>query len=217
MQRIFVVEDQESIRKMLLLHLRLAGYEGIAAEDGGEAQRRLNTGEHFDLALVDVMLPVLDGFSLMPLFRERGIPVIFLTARGDLEAKLEGLTGGAEDYIVKPFEMAELLVRMEKVLLRTATVRQICINDVAIDLVARTVWVGGVLQDLRPMEFDLLLVFVRNRNVALSRERLLNEVWGLSYEGGTRTVDVHVAQLRKKTRLDIASVPKIGYRLEVGQ
>ncbi len=215
MQRIFVVEDQESIRKMLLLHLRLAGYEGTAAEDGGEAQQRLNAGEQFDLALVDVMLPVLDGFGLLPLFRERGIPVIFLTARGDLEAKLEGLTGGAEDYIVKPFEMAELLVRMEKVLLRTAPAQQICVGDVVIDLVARTVSVSGMLQDLRPMEFDLLLIFVRNRNVALSRDRLLNEVWGLSYEGGTRTVDVHVAQLRKKTGLDIISVPKIGYRLEV--
>ena len=148
--------------------------------------------------------------------KERNIPVIFLTARGDLEAKLTGLQGGAEDYIVKPFEMLELLVRMEKVLERNGRSReQIIIGDVAIDVKERAVRLSGRPLAMTPMEFDLILLLARNKNMALTRERLLSEVWGALYDGGTRTVDVHIAKLRKKTGLNIVSVPKIGYRLEV--
>ena len=142
--------------------------------------------------------------------------MIFLTARGDLEAKLRGLTGGAEDYIVKPFEMMELLVRMEKVLERRGTVEErIVLGNVTIDTKKRAVSRNGSDLNLTPMEFDLLLLLAKKKNMALSRDRLLHEVWGIRYEGGTRTVDVHMAQLRKKTGLNIVSVPKIGYRLEV--
>ncbi len=216
MRRILIAEDDPAINKMLCMNLGLMGYDTVPKFDGQQVLDDLAGGGSADLALVDVMMPRVDGFQLLEPLKEHGIPVIFLTARGDLEAKLRGLTGGAEDYIVKPFEMMELLVRMEKVLERHGKVESsFLIGDVAIDAQRRTVAKGGIDLNLTPMEFDLLLLLVRKKNVALSRDGLLNEVWGIRYEGGTRTVDVHIAQLRKKTGLPIVSVPKIGYRLEV--
>lgn len=216
MRRILIAEDDPAINKMLCMNLGLMGYDTVPKFDGQQVLDDLAGGGSADLALVDVMMPRVDGFQLLEPLKEHGIPVIFLTARDDLEAKLRGLTGGAEDYIVKPFEMMELLVRMEKVLERHGKVESsFLIGDVAIDAQRRTVAKGGIDLNLTPMEFDLLLLLVRKKNVALSRDGLLNEVWGIRYEGGTRTVDVHIAQLRKKTGLPIVSVPKIGYRLEV--
>ena len=216
MRRILIAEDDPAINKMLCMNLGLMGYDTVPKLDGQQVLDYLAGGGSADLALVDVMMPRVDGFQLLEPLKEHGIPVIFLTARGDLEAKLRGLTGGAEDYIVKPFEMMELLVRMEKVLERHGKAESsFLIGDVSIDAQRRTVTKGGIDLNLTPMEFDLLLLLVRKKNVALSREGLLNEVWGIRYEGGTRTVDVHIAQLRKKTGLPIVSVPKIGYRLEV--
>lgn len=216
MRKILIAEDEPAINKMLCMNLGLMGYDTAAKFDGQQVLDYLSGGGSADLALVDVMMPRVDGFQLLEPLKEHGIPVIFLTARGDLEAKLRGLTGGAEDYIVKPFEMMELLVRMEKVLERHGkTQTSFLLGGVAIDAERRTVTRDGNDLNLTPMEFDLLLLLVRKKNVALSREGLLNEVWGIRYEGGTRTVDVHIAQLRKKTGLPIVSVPKIGYRLEV--
>ena len=216
MRRILIAEDEPAISKMLCMNLGLMGYETVAKLDGRQVLDYLEGGGSADLALVDVMMPKIDGFQLLAPLNEHGIPVIFLTARGDLEAKLRGLTGGAEDYIVKPFEMMELLVRMEKVLERHGkTETHFQLGDVAIDTEKRVVTKSGTELNLTPMEFDLLLLLVRKKNVAMSRDSLLNEVWGIRYEGGTRTVDVHIAQLRKKTGLAIVSVPKIGYRLEV--
>mgnify|MGYP004630606733 FL=1 len=216
MRKILIAEDEPAINKMLCMNLGLMGYDTTAKFDGQQVLDYLSGGGSADLALVDVMMPRVDGFQLLEPLKEHGIPVIFLTARGDLEAKLRGLTGGAEDYIVKPFEMMELLVRMEKVLERHGKAQtRFLLGGVAIDAERRTVTRDGSDLNLTPMEFDLLLLLVRKKNVALSREGLLNEVWGIRYEGGTRTVDVHIAQLRKKTGLPIVSVPKIGYRLEV--
>lgn len=216
MRKILIAEDEPAINKMLCMNLGLMGYDTAAKFDGQQVLDYLAGGGSADLALVDVMMPRVDGFQLLEPLKEHGIPVIFLTARGDLEAKLRGLTGGAEDYIVKPFEMMELLVRMEKVLERHGKAQtRFLLGGVAIDAERRTVTRDGSDLNLTPMEFDLLLLLVRKKNVALSREGLLNEVWGIRYEGGTRTVDVHIAQLRKKTGLPIVSVPKIGYRLEV--
>ena len=216
MRRIIIAEDELAINKMLCMNLGLMGYETVAKYDGQQVIDWLNEGGNADLALVDVMMPKVDGFELLEPLNSHGIPVIFLTARGDLEAKLRGLTGGAEDYIVKPFEMMELIVRMEKVLERHGKVESyIVLGNVTIDTEKRTVIRNGTDLNLTPMEFDLLLLLAKKKNVALSRDRLLNEVWGIRYEGGTRTVDVHIAQLRKKTGLNIVSVPKIGYRLEV--
>lgn len=216
MRKILIAEDEPAINKMLCMNLELMGYDTSAKFDGQQVLDYLAGGGSADLALVDVMMPRVDGFRLLEPLKEHGIPVIFLTARGDLEAKLRGLTGGAEDYIVKPFEMMELLVRMEKVLERRGKAQtRFLLGGVAIDAERRAVTRDGIDLNLTPMEFDLLLLLVRKKNVALSREGLLNEVWGIRYEGGTRTVDVHIAQLRKKTGLPIVSVPKIGYRLEV--
>lgn len=216
MSKIFVIEDEIAINKMLCMNLTVTGYETISAYDGEEALAILRNGAHADLALVDVMLPKIDGFALLEPLKERNIPVIYLTARDDLESKLTGLKGGAEDYIVKPFEMLELLVRIEKVLERHGSNRNdYTIGDIRIDAGKRLVTRNGCPLSMTPMEYDLLLLLVKNQNIALSRERLLAEVWGILYEGSTRTVDVHIAQLRKKTNLNIVSVPKIGYRLEV--
>lgn len=216
MRKILIAEDEPAINKMLSMNLSLMGYETISQYDGQQVLDWLNKGGGADLALVDVMMPRVDGFALLEPLRQYDIPIIFLTARGDLEAKLRGLTGGAEDYIVKPFEMMELIVRMEKVLERHGKVdATIVLGRITIDTEKRAVTKDNVLLNMTPMEYDLLLLLAKKKNVALSRDRLLNEVWGIRYEGGTRTVDVHIAQLRKKTELNIVSVPKIGYRLEV--
>lgn len=216
MRKILIAEDEPAINKMLCMNLELMGYKTVAKYDGQQVIDWLNDGETADLALVDVMMPRVDGFALLGPLSEHSIPIIFLTARGDLDAKLRGLTGGAEDYVVKPFEMMELLVRIEKVLERHGKVDdEIVLGNVVVDTNKRTVTKDGEDITLTPMEFDLLLLLAKKKNVALSRDRLLNEVWGIRYEGGTRTVDVHIAQIRKKTGLSIVSVPKIGYRLEV--
>lgn len=220
MNRILIIEDDIAINKMLTMNLTVSGYETVSAFDGEEAllliQHAKQGTEHFDLALVDVMLPKIDGFALLEPLRQAEIPMIFLTAKGDLESKLKGLRGGAEDYMVKPFEILELLVRMEKVLARNQKIQTTWqIGEIFIDESQRKVTRNGHILSMTPMEFDLLLVLVKHPNMAFSRERLLSEVWGIFYEGGTRTVDVHIAQLRKKTGLSFVSVPKIGYRLEV--
>ena len=215
MARIFVVEDEEAINKLICMSLTVVGYETVPAYDGKAALSLLRAGERFDLALVDVMLPELDGFSLLPHLRERNIPAIFLTAKNDLESKVQGLRGGAEDYIVKPFEILELLVRMEKVLERAGAGQTLFrAGDVELNTGERTVRKSGEPLALKPLEFDLLWLLIKNKNIALSRDKILASVWGEGYLGETRTVDVHVAQLRKKTGLTIVSLPKIGYRLE---
>lgn len=144
--------------------------------------------------------------------------MIYLTARGDLESKVKGLSGGAEDYMVKPFEMLELLLRIEKILKRTGKSDDIIeLDDITIDMKKHIVLKKKEQISLTPMEYDLLCTLAKNRNIALEREKLLNAIWGIDFEGETRTVDVHVAALRKKTGLRIVAVPKIGYRLEVGE
>ena len=161
------------------------------------------------------MLPEVDGFALLPHLRERGIPVIYLTAKNDIESKVQGLKSGAEDYIVKPFEILELIVRMDKVLERTGGASKLLrAGDIELRTDERAVYRNGEALPLTPLEFELLTLFIKNKNIALSRERIMAAVWGGDYFGESRTVDVHVAQLRKKTGLTIASLPKIGYRLE---
>lgn len=214
MYRVFVIEDDEAIRRLLCMDLSIAGYEPVPVSDGPAALEMLRSGRRFDVALVDVMLPGVDGFQLMEPLKAHGVPVIYLTARNDLESKLTGLTSGAEDYIVKPFEVMELLVRMEKVLSRHGGGDVVTFSDLTIHVAERAVLKGGRPIYLKPLEFDLLLFFIRNQNIALTREKLLAEVWGMDFYGESRTIDIHVSQLRKKTGLSIVSVPRIGYRLE---
>lgn len=215
MAKILVIEDSGSISNLICMNLSVVGYEVRPALEGHAALGMIESGEHFDLALVDIMLPGIDGFELMGPLAARNIPVIYLTAKNDIESKVRGLKGGAEDYIVKPFEVLELLVRVEKVLKRRGNAdTTITAGELEIKTEERVVERNGRPVSLKPREFDFLVLLAKNKNVALSREKILAEVWGMDYMGETRTVDVHIAQLRRKTGLNILSVPKIGYRLE---
>lgn len=215
--RVLIVEDEISIAKMISMNLKVAGYEAKMFHDGREAAEALEEEQAYDIALLDVMLPGMDGFALFEIVKSYEIPVIFLTAKDDINSKIQGLQGGAEDYIVKPFDMLELMVRMEKVLERTKKLSDVIrILDVEINFLEHSVRKNGVEVLLKPMEFDLLCVLARNKNIAISREELLRRVWGVDYLGETRTVDVHIGQLRKKLSLNdnIKTVSKMGYRLE---
>ena len=225
--KILVVEDDSSISELICMNLEAAGYEPLPFTDGLLAEQFLiETGANGRekepsqvpaLALVDVMLPGKDGFELMEDFQRAGIPVIYLTAKDDVLSKVHGLKAGAEDYIVKPFEVLELLVRMEKVLKRTGRSRKIIqIQDVTIDLAEHSVSKNGERVALKPLEYELLVTLAGSRNVAFSREELLNRIWGTDYMGESRTVDVHIGQLRKKLGFHkvIRTISKTGYRLE---
>lgn len=215
--RIMIVEDEEAIAKMIAINLKVSGYETVIFNAGDKAAESLEQDHNYDLALLDIMLPGMNGFDLLKIVKQYDIPVIFLTARDDLDSKILGLTSGADDYMVKPFEVLELIVRIEKILERTNKVDSIIkILDMEINVQERTVRKNGVEIPLKPKEFDLLVVLSKNKNIAISREKLLNMVWGIEFEGETRTVDVHIGQLRKKLNLSdyIKTVSKIGYRLE---
>ena len=215
--RILVVDDDESINKVIVRNLTAAGYAVLACLDAEQAASTVSRDGEFDLALLDVMLPGIDGFALLGILRHAEIPVIFLTAKNDVESKVRGLRDGADDYIVKPFEVLELLVRIEKVLERAGKLRQVLeVGPLTINLLERSVRQNGEEIPLKPMEFDLLVMLAKNKNIALSRERLLHGVWGVDYQGETRTVDVHIAQIRKKLGLNeqIKTISKLGYRLE---
>ena len=215
--RVLIVEDEIAIAKMIAMNLKVAGYDIVMFQDGKEAAESLESDHAYDMALLDIMVPGMDGLELLPVVKGYGIPVIFLTARDDIGTKVQGLRDGAEDYIVKPFEMLELMVRMEKVLERTKKNSDIIqILDLEINLAEHTVRKNGMEISLKPMEFELLCVLAKNRNIAISREELLRMVWGVDYMGETRTVDVHIGQLRKKLDLSdhIKTLSKLGYRLE---
>ena len=175
------------------------------------------TSEHFDLVLLDIMLPKINGYELMEYAKELGVPVIFLTALGNTEHKVKGLEMGADDYLTKPFEIVELLARVEAVLRRYhKTETMIQVFDVVIDTSSRTVTQNGTPVPLTMKEFDLLLLLARNRKIALYRETIYENVWGGEYLGQSRTVDLHIQRLKKKLKWEneITAVYKVGYRLE---
>lgn len=215
--RILVVEDDTAISELICMNLEVTGYEVVPVLDGNEVEGTLEKEENFDLALLDIMLPGKDGFELLGVMKEYGIPVIYITAKADVNSKIKGLRSGAEDYIVKPLEVLELLVRVEKVLERTGKQKEIIqVKDLEIHLSEHKVTRNGQTVSLKPMEYDLLVLLAKNKNVAFTREQMLNEVWGSNYLGETRTIDVHIGQLRRKLDLSdvIKTIPKIGYRLE---
>ncbi len=214
---ILVIEDTKSISDLICINLETVGYTAVPFYDGNKASEHLQKENRYDLALLDIMLPGMDGFALLPQLRRRGIPVIFLTAKGDLPSKIRGLKEGAEDYLVKPFEMLELLVRVEKVLARYQKEEEVLrVRDVEVYPKERVVKKAGREISFKPMEFDCLLLLLKYKNVALSREELLNSLWGVEFEGETRTIDVHIARIRKKLDFQdvIKTIPRIGYRLE---
>lgn len=216
MASILIVEDEEAINQLIKQNLRLAGHECMQVYDGQVAKEILQGQNTFDLIIMDVMLPHIDGFTLMQYVKD--IPVVFLTAKSQLEDKITGLTSGAWDYLTKPFEMLELIARVNLVLQKTQKDSQgIWLGDVYVNLEARTVSKDGEEIELAKQEFDLLEILIRNRNIALSREKLLDLAWGYDYMGDTRTVDVHITKLRKKLNLEqyIKTVYKTGYRLEI--
>lgn len=215
--RILIVEDETAIARMIAMNLGAANYDTKIYSDGMEAAEAMQEDHDYDLALLDVMLPGMDGFELLEVMRGYHIPVIFLTAKDDLLSKVQGLKNGAEDYIVKPFEVLELLVRIEKVLERSDKYSDVIhILNMEINFKEHTVRQDGAEIPLKPMEFNLLAVLAKNKNIAVSRENLLRMVWGTDYVGETRTVDVHIGQLRKKLGLGghIKTISKLGYRLE---
>lgn len=215
--RILVVEDDTAISELICMNLEVTGYEVVPVLDGNEVEGTLEKEEDFDLALLDIMLPGKDGFELLGVMKKYGIPVIYITDKADVNSKIKGLRSGAEDYIVKPFEVLELLVRVEKVLERTGKQKEIIqVKDLEIHLSEHKVTRNGQTVSLKPMEYDLLVLLAKNKNVAFTREQMLNEVWGSNYLGETRTIDVHIGQLRRKLDLSdvIKTIPKIGYRLE---
>lgn len=216
MIRILVVEDERSISNLIAMNLRKAGYacecvfDGVAAADIVEK-------EYFDLILLDVMLPGIDGFELMTYIKTRDIPVIFLTSKGSVTDRVKGLRLGADDYLTKPFEIVELLARVEAVLRRYhKTETMLTTGDILIDTASRIVWKNNQPVNLTKKEYELLLLFVRNKNIALYRETIYERIWGEEYFGDSRTVDLHVQRLRRKVGLEdkITAVYKIGYRLE---
>lgn len=215
MATILIVEDEIPIHELIRRNLQAVGHTCLSAFDGKEAIQ-IQGQKEVDLILLDIMLPELDGYEVFQ--QLRGTPTIFLTARSSLSDKVKGLTLGADDYLVKPFEMLELLARVDAVLRRTKKEgKSFELDALRIDFESRQVFVNEKPVDCTPKEFDLLEVLVINRNIALSREKLLELAWGYDYVGDTRTVDVHVQKLRKKLQMDsrIKTVYKLGYRLEV--
>lgn len=215
--KILIIEDDRAIAEAIRLNLECADYAVTIFDDGQKAWDTLPTNHDYDLALLDLMLPGVDGFSLLPRLREYNIPVICLTAMGDARHEVKGLRDGAEDYIAKPFDMLSLMVRMEKVLQRCGRLSQVYrFEDLTLDSRNRQLFRGGEEVHLPPLEFDVLAVLMKNKNRTVSRERILNEIWGRDYFGDIRTVDVRVANLRKKLDLSekIRTISKAGYRLE---
>jgi len=213
--RILIVEDEYPINNLISKNLTLTGHECMSAYDGLNAIELIQSAK-LDLIILDVMLPGLSGFDLIKLIGD--IPVIFVTAKSGLEDRLKGLSLGADDYIVKPFAMQELLARVSIVLRRTKRDdNTISFDGLTVDMGSRKVYRGDEKINLTPKEYALLEVLITHRNLALSREKLISMVWTYDYEGDTRTVDVHIQQLRQKLGLKdrIKTIYKVGYRLEL--
>lgn len=223
MTKILIVEDEDSIRELIKMTLSMEAYETEEA-DNGELAFKMIQEQDLDLILLDIMLPKIDGYQLLSKIKDKDIPVIFLTAKSSLQDRVFGLKLGADDYITKPFEPMELLARIETVLRRCKKRENrrneektvILYHDIEINERERTVTREGREISLTAKEYDLFLMLVKNQNIVFSREQLLDQVWGYDYYGGTRTVDMHIKQLRQKLNLKetLETVFKVGYKLK---
>ena len=216
MIKILIVEDEPAISDLIRINLTRAGYDCTTAFDGKKAADILENFS-FDLILLDIMLPEIDGYELMEYIRPMGIPVIFLTAKSALNDRMKGLTSGAEDYIVKPFEIVELLARINIVLRRYNKADNVIeYGDISVDVENQSVKKSGVIVELTPKEFELLVLLTRNVGITLFREKMYEENWGVEYSVDSRTLDLHIQRLRKKLDLNSAlkTVFKVGYRLD---
>ena len=215
MINILIVEDEPPISNLIRMSLQKAGYRCQCAFDGEQAINLIDT-QSFDLILLDIMLPKIDGFELLEYIRPLEVPVIFLTAKNAVTDRVKGLRMGAEDYIIKPFEVQELLARVDVVLRRYHKTQAVLeIGGLVIDTRSMQVTKEGTPIRLTPKEYDLLLLFARNPNIALYRETIYEQVWQEPYLGNTRTIDLHIQRLKKKLELGdaIETIYKVGYRL----
>jgi len=226
MSKILIIEDEATLRETLALNLRNEGHETLSAETG-PAGLHLARAEAPDLVILDLMLPELDGLSVCRMLRrDSDVPIIMLTARGTEMDRITGLETGADDYVVKPFSLGELLARVRANLRRAqsettrARAARLQAADLSLDLLTRKAVLGEQELKLTHLEFELLAELMRNQGAVLSRDLLLNRVWGYDYVGGSHTVDVHIRWLREKIESDpsapkrITTVRGVGYRFE---
>lgn len=218
MNHILIAEDEHLIARLVEMTLTRAGYRCTVAEDGRTAADLIEKTD-FDMAILDIMLPGLDGYDLLASLKPQGVPVIFLTAKSAVKDRVLGLRLGADDYITKPFAAEELVARMETVLRRTGRGgRELRAVDIRLDTQDRTAWRGDAPLDLRRREFDLLELLMRNRGAALYRDVIFSRVWGGEPDSEClRTVDTHIARLRKKlgwTTEQLETIYRVGYRLK---
>ena len=217
MIKILIVEDEVPISNLISMSLEKAGYQCECVFDGMEAADKLEE-EYYDLVLLDIMLPKVDGYELMEYIQPMGIPVIFLTAKSNVEDTVKGLEMGAEDYLTKPFEIVELLARVEVVLRRYDKNEQyLRVEEVEVDTRSRTVKKDKKVVRLTNKEYELLIMFIKNKNIALFRDVIYERICEKDYSGESRTVYLHVQRLKRKLGWEekIKTIYKIGYRLEV--
>ena len=227
MFKILVVDDEDMIRKLIRKYAEFEGYEVVEAVDGMDAVIKLRNGS-FDLVIMDIMMPELDGFSACREIRKfSSVPIIMLSARGEENDKRNGFEIGTDDYVVKPFSPKELMLRVNAILKRTAkasvepeqknVVMSFANGGLVADITARIVYVDGQRVDMSPKEYDLFFYLIKNKNIALSRDKLLSDVWGYDFFGDDRTLDTHIKILRKSLGPYsdfIVTVRGIGYRFE---
>lgn len=221
MEKILVVDDEENIRNIIKKYAVFEGYDVYEAEDGIEAVN-LCRQNNYDIIIMDIMMPELDGFSACrEIKKEKDIPVIMLSARGEEFDRIHGFETGTDDYVVKPFSPKELMMRVAAVLKRSKNSQKelnIFENDgIKVDFSGRIVYIDGERVDMSPKEYELFFYLVKNRNIALSRERLITEVWGYDFYGDDRTLDTHIKILRKtlgKYSGKIVTLRGVGYRFE---
>ena len=219
MIKVLIVDDEKPICDLIDLNLSAAGYHTTAVQDGIAAIDLIEK-EDFDLVLLDIMLPGADGYDVMEYIRPLGVPVIFITAKHEVRDRVKGLKLGADDYLVKPFDVVELVARVEAVLRRYHKAERILTaGEISVDIEARRVTRSGKPIVLTNKEFGLLVLFMENKNVALFRETLYEKVWEDEYFADSRTLDLHVQRLRKKLgwEQNLVAVYKVGYRLEVSE
>lgn len=217
MIKILIVDDEKPICDLIDINLTAAGYHCKSVQDGLKAIELIEQ-EQFDLILLDIMLPGADGFDIIEYIRPLKVPVIFITAKNDVKDKVKGLKLGAEDYLVKPFEVVELIARVEVVLRRFQKVETILqAGDIMVDMEARKVTRAGRPVVLTNKEYGLLVLFIQNKNIALFKETLYEKVWGDEYISDSRTLELHVQRLRRKMGWEnnLVAVYKVGYRLEI--
>lgn len=216
MINILIIEDDENIAKVIKATLQMVNYDSFCCYDGKSGMAEAVKGG-YDVILLDIMLPEMSGFEVMERIKGCGTPVIFLTAMQDVTDKVHGLRLGAEDYIVKPFEALELLARIDVVLRRSNKTQNILTyEDIVVDISRHTATQNGNIIQLTPKEFDVLVYFLQHTDIAITKECLLSNVWGYEFAGESRTVDIHVQQLRRKLNLKdkLITIPKLGYRLD---